>query len=613
MTLRNAASKTKDSFEKYLAMLPNSMEKIRLDENPDTTKPSSDASTIQLGTSEEMDPLIAAADYNYTHSALISLPEEIVIEIMECLIYDDAFLSIECLRRTCRLFLRLFDSSSFALFHNTRSLTDLGDVSQIKHFVSHHSALHEKMRPRLNSSHLPGLAARLHRNLTGYCHSCKLERSSSQFISKQRNLITNWIHCSARDKSHPNALFTPSDRKMRGKQRRCIGWRGRVRLCVHESISWEQVVEAAEYLSKRHNQVNGSRTGWAKAWPSGTIEISRCHDKSYMSVHHAHEKSTDVGVNGDDACPIATVEISERGTIDLFIRWKGHVRVKEELKNSAQDLGLDEKSPFSEKESAVEVADPSTTPEELAQHIRRMRHEGGVARYIAPEIAPGKLPEIRCFDPHRCHCLLYRGIEKLPVGARIFSSSSLGDKSQVICSSDASFRLDCLHQPRADESQKVGAARQQFKCDKGDDIPGSWNGTNEKRAVGGHSVDMMYAQGGVAECQVGGLSISVEPCEIDGDHCLIMLYQRSVGLFFFSEEQRPTYEPTSIRTNTLGTDADTGRWKGGMSVAWCQALDPDSYGLTSDSASQGISWCPQADCRNYHGYWGKAVAPVTSY
>jgi len=34
--------------------------------------------------------------------------------------------------------------------------------------------------------------------------------------------------------------------------------------------------------------------------------------------------------------------------------------------------------------------------------------------------------------------------------------------------------------------------------------------------------------------------------------------------------------------------------------AWCQALDPDSYGLTDDMDSFGILWCRQEGCQNYY-------------
>ena len=56
-----------------------------------------------------------------------------------------------------------------------------------------------------------------------------------------------------------------------------------------------------------------------------------------------------------------------------------------------------------------------------------------------------------------------------------------------------------------------------------------------------------------------------------------------------------------------------GRRKGKIRVtwAWCQALDPDSYGLTDDMDSFGILWCRQEGCQNYYRYLRPAFFPVS--
>ncbi|KAH6693979.1 hypothetical protein F5X68DRAFT_199995 [Plectosphaerella plurivora] len=41
-------------------------------------------------------------------------------------------------------------------------------------------------------------------------------------------------------------------------------------------------------------------------------------------------------------------------------------------------------------------------------------------------------------------------------------------------------------------------------------------------------------------------------------------------------------------------------------MAWCQALDPESYKLMDDEESFGVYWCRTPGCLNYHGYGRKA-------
>ena len=585
------ASRTLDNLNLYLEHLPVSIERIRLNNELDVLQRKQVCtSPAELESSKGLDPLVAAAHHNYTHSALVRLPEELTVQIMMCLIKDGRFPNIECLRRTCRLFLRLFDSQVFASFHDTRSSTD----------PTHH----RKICARLSDEYRPALVAGLHRDLAGYCRPCKLKRSSPRFISTPRNLLGRWIHCSACSEKHPMALFTPSNRKLGDKRRQCIGWHGRLRLCAHESVSWRQVLEAAEYLKRRHYPGDDGND-WAKAFPSGVIEIGRCRIKCHVLNHVG-------GGHHDFASPTASVEMTESGTVELFIRWKAHLQIETTTtKDTVTDSDKVKKNNSPGGNDSAAKTPEALTPAELGRRIGRVRQKGGVARYIAPALAPGKLPEMQCFDPHRCCCLLYRGIETLPAGARIFSSGSRDGQSQM-CVSDSRLRLDCLTgQRRSDVCHGEFRIDEKAEQDAGCKEEGVVR--DPKRGDRGHSVDMRFARG-------GGLAISVENCELDGSQCLTIFYQRSVSLFSFGGG-RDHHKLWSAGTADSGintrpgvdVDADADHWKGGMSVAWCQALDPDSYDLTSDAASEGISWCGQVDCRNYYGRLRRAMAPTASY
>ena len=64
------------------------------------------------------------------------------------------------------------------------------------------------------------------------------------------------------------------------------------------------------------------------------------------------------------------------------------------------------------------VSAPATkgckTPAFLRQQLEGFRK--GAAEFIAPESTLGRLGEMNCFDPNRCRCLYYAGMEQLPRG-----------------------------------------------------------------------------------------------------------------------------------------------------------------------------------------------------
>lgn len=64
-----------------------------------------------------MDPLVADTLYNTLYSSLCGLPEELLLQIMHQL--DP--IGLQCLRRTSRLFLRLFSDGQFDRYHGLSS------------------------------------------------------------------------------------------------------------------------------------------------------------------------------------------------------------------------------------------------------------------------------------------------------------------------------------------------------------------------------------------------------------------------------------------------------------------------------------------------------------
>lgn len=81
------------------------------------------------------------------------------------------------------------------------------------------------------------------------------------------------------------------------------------------------------------------------------------------------------------------------------------------------------------------------------------------------------------------------------------------------------------------------------------------------------------------------INVIVNNCP-GGDRCLHIKYHRRISV--------------SGRSRTRD-------WLSCITVAWYQALGPDSYNLREDEESVGILWCAQRGYRNYVKYLQKAL------
>jgi hypothetical protein len=84
----------------------------------------------------------------------------------------------------------------------------------------------------------------------------------------------------------------------------------------------------------------------------------------------------------------------------------------------------------------------------------------------------------------------------------------------------------------------------------------------------------------------GKVFVEVDPCG-STDRCLRVQYTRELTII-----------------------PRAGKTRNRVTMAWCCALDPDSYGLTNDMASYSILWCYQEGCRNYYRYLRKAAVAI---
>jgi len=181
----------------------------------------------------------------------------------------------------------------------------------------------------------------------------------------------------------------------------------------------------------------------------------------------------------------------------------------------------------------------------------------GTAEFIAPEYPPGRLVEMNCFDPNRCCCLHYPGLEKAPTGWQL---SALGGTEHEICRQDPSFRLRAIRPQKDDED---GYSQWQERC-------------------GGHRAWIVAARR--PRCWSSEMFIHINPC-FGSNRCLLVSYNRTIHFIF--DEIHPRR----------------------MRASWLQAIDPDSYGLTDDEESYGVLWCRQPGCRNYYRYAKKPLVP----
>ncbi|CAG9975501.1 unnamed protein product [Clonostachys byssicola] len=415
-----------------------------------------------------MDPLMAAASHNLTCSRLCQLPEKILIGIMKLL--DP--LDMQCLRRACRLFLRLYCDASFADSHDVQGFWHW--MSGYQHWLSPDTSYWPKKSG-------PTLISRLERDVQHLCGSCRSMRAKSDWPSRVKELDTESLYCWGCKKHHPSVLFSPYERKKKD-DRICIGRQGHIRLCDHKVVTWDMVSKAAAQLIK------------VDAKFRARIPLSRYEHPEHHSKHHKEAMK----VQCPNVSPYVEIYGVEGHDLVLSLNWQGHMVVE---------------------------GDAPIKPAVLCKQLEEFRK--GVAEFIAPKLPPGRLPEMSCFDPNRCDCLYFEGMEQLPDWPRPLPDALKMDS----CRAQPESRLTALRNAAED--------------------PESW--------AGGHKATMQFIANsgyGVSELQV-----SVEPCMTGENRCLAIRYRRLIGLCYGRDGQH--------------------KWLDQVTPAWCQALEPKSYELTT--------------------------------
>ncbi len=335
-----------------------------------------------------MDPLVAASFHNQQCSRLCQLPDELLLTVMQQL----DLLTIQCLRRACRLFLRLYSSPEFSNSHNPGA----------RNYSYSYGWLNPWQQPSVKQWPVDQLPPLLARDIGRYCKDCRGARYSRSWQKRAARLTTETLHCSGCQFDHPRAVFSASQRQSPNSASRvCIGHEGFVRVCQHRVIKWDEIAPIALRLSEFD-------TG--SAGLAARIYLPPCNDSSHIPKHHKSISSYEGFAN---LFPSISIVGNKKRNINLEIEWIGH-------------LDLPELS--SRRRLTAELMH-----QKLTQELRP-----GVAEYIAPEQPPGRLPEMLCLDANRCSCLQYPGREQLDRSWSLMPAQEIGFST---CRTDATQKL----------------------------------------------------------------------------------------------------------------------------------------------------------------------------
>ena len=412
-------------------------------------------------------------------------------------------LGIQCLKRVFRLFLRLYCSPAFSNIHQG---TEGPGV---------YAHWYESKYERFPSKQLTDL---LNKDIMEYCRDCQQRRSKWDWGKKLSSLTMDYLHCSGCNVDHPTCLFSKAQRLKLSKNRICIGREGFVRLCDHYVITWNEVINIALELRKLNTS-------------SATVFLKDCKYISHAPQHMHSEIIS--GVNLEMLLPTVKVSGCRNENIKVDLEWLGYL-----------DLS---RTGFNE-DGYNKIA----TPTLIRQELEKFRQ--GAAEYIAPEFSPGRLTEMNCFDPNRCSCLRYAGVEQLPHGWQLTPCQGI----QVACREDPSNNILWPLRSFQDNNFPMGKGR-----------------------IEAHDVAVYTT--GLSPTSV--VMIRMEPYCKESQHLRISYHRRATIL-------------------PVGSCYDRVSW------VWCQMLDPDSYSLTDDMETFGIFWCWQKGCRNYYKYLKKAPFPI---
>ncbi|KAK1758778.1 hypothetical protein QBC47DRAFT_292954, partial [Echria macrotheca] len=151
---------------------------------------------------------------------LCDLPDEVLLPIMG---QADNVTTL-CLRRTSRVFFRLFKDSRFQHLHdNSRDMLPFRYLQPTP-----------LTREKVPQDVMPALRSLLRKDL--FCQNCR-EMDPEADI----RLRTQFLYCSGCRAQHPAVLFSCRQRHYPSQKRICIGREGYVHICAHKVLQWDEL------------------------------------------------------------------------------------------------------------------------------------------------------------------------------------------------------------------------------------------------------------------------------------------------------------------------------------------------------------------------------------
>lgn len=315
---------------------------------------------------ESMDPLIAPMHHNAMHSPLCGLPESILLRIMSLTDHVSLF----CLRRTCRTFMRLFSDRQFRRLHD----------DTIKHWAETNWPMVSAQTLRWKSENVqPSLksALRLLIQKDMYCTTCRIVRPNRKQADSDHKSRIKLLYCSACATKHPINLFSHRQQQEDSRSRICIGREGNVRICEHVVLTWADI---QTLRGERHD-----------------LEID-CEDESHLqlsdssSTCNSSAESAGIRTRSLQHCCNAAGIVCDStrrrqhlAVPGIVIRWEVHMQVP--------GAGLTD---------SLEGAD-------FNRQVGQLRENGGECLVTKP---PGRHNvESRPFDPNVCSCVDFLGCQ----------------------------------------------------------------------------------------------------------------------------------------------------------------------------------------------------------
>lgn len=289
-----------------------------------------------------LDPLVQKAYHNNAVSPLCRIPDELLLQIMG---YLDS-VPLACLRRTSRIFLRLYSQCDLPL----DPPADPGPWPCMSHlnFINK-----QNLRTLLSWDKFCGLCFE--------ARSWLLSHPQGQTLSRSR------MYCNACRTQHSEGLFSRWERNSSGLGGKvCVAHEGHLRVCQHRVVRWADIRRWSAFLTAS----SPDRRVLVCGAPS---HVSQCGNRDFQVEN--------VEMGGGVFIEMQMVEPSK---LWVTLEWDAHVSV-----------------PHREGSPGTYYAhDVRSIAEEL---------HADAGRFIIPGFEDGEPPHMAAFDPNNCGCLQYAG------------------------------------------------------------------------------------------------------------------------------------------------------------------------------------------------------------